>query len=152
MTKPRKIISGGQTGVDRAALDIAIELGIDHGGWCPAGRLSEDGTIPTRYQLTEHASSAYADRTRQNVLDSDGTIVLYHRRLQGGSSLTARFAREWSKPLLLIRLDKPPLHSIVDSWFDENFILTVNVAGPRASSSATIYQDAYDFLRPIFSR
>ncbi len=152
MNRPRKIISGGQTGVDRAALDVAIDLGIEHGGWCPAGRLAEDGTIPLRYQLTEHESPAYADRTRQNVIDSDGTLVLYSRRLQGGTSLTTRYAREANKPLFLVRLDKPPLPSLIHQWLDENFILTLNVAGPRASSAATIYQDAFDFLLQVFSR
>lgn len=94
----KRIVSGGQTGVDRGALDAAIFLGIAHGGWCPQGRLAEDGTIPPRYELTETNSSKYPIRTQQNVIDSDGTLILYAGELQGGTSLTLRFARERNKP------------------------------------------------------
>ncbi len=92
-----RIVSGGQTGVDRAALDVAIALGIEHGGWCPRGRLAEDGTIPARYLLRETSSSEYAVRTEQNVIDSDGTLVIYYQRLQRGSLLTYRLAKEHGK-------------------------------------------------------
>ena len=79
---PAKIVSGGQTGVDRGALNAAIALGIEHGGWCPAGRVSEDGTIPSRYEMTETDSADYPTRTQQNVIDSDATLILYEQKLK----------------------------------------------------------------------
>ena len=88
----RTIVSGGQTGVDRAALDVAIALGFAHGGWCPAGRLAEDGPIAARYALRETTSAAYDVRTERNVLDSDGTLVLASGEPRGGSALTCRLA------------------------------------------------------------
>ena len=89
-----KIISGGQTGVDRAALDVAVELEIPHGGWCPKGRLAEDGRIPDSYKLRETTSREYAVRTEQNVLDSDGTLILYRESISGGTELTLRLAEK----------------------------------------------------------
>ncbi len=83
-----KIISGGQTGVDRAALDVAIELELPCGGWCPRGRLAEDGTVPDRYPLQETRSAEYAERTERNVIDSDGTLIIATRPLTGGTALT----------------------------------------------------------------
>ena len=88
----KKVISGGQSGVDRAALDVAIELGIPHGGWCPAGRRSEDGTIAPIYQLQETNSRNYAKRTEKNVLDSCGTLILYRHAISGGTALTQRLS------------------------------------------------------------
>lgn len=88
-----KIVSGGQTGVDRAGLDVAIQLGIDHGGWCPKGRRAEDGRIPGCYQLAEADSDEYAFRTERNVVDSDGTLILFFATLRGGTELTYRLAR-----------------------------------------------------------
>ena len=88
-----RIISGGQTGVDQAALASAIELGIPHGGWCPLGRRSESGTIPIQYQLDEMPTRHYAARTRQNVIDSDGTLIVYSDQVSGGTLLTQQFAK-----------------------------------------------------------
>ncbi|XZE18455.1 putative molybdenum carrier protein [Pirellulaceae bacterium SH449] len=156
-----KVVSGGQTGVDRAALDVAIELGIPHGGWCPRGRLSEDGVIPNRYELDEMESELYADRTRRNIVDSDGTLVLYHDRLQGGTLLTCKFAEQQGKPCLKLRLarltptaEKRLLNSkakAVRTWLDENRIRTLNIAGPRGSKDPEIYSRASEFLRILFS-
>lgn len=84
----RRIVSGGQTGVDRAALDVAMQLSIEHGGWCPRGRLAEDGTIPSRYDLRETRSAKYHVRTERNVVDSDATLILYRKSLTGGTLLT----------------------------------------------------------------
>src|SRR5580765_7508822 len=96
-----KLVSGGQTGADRAALDFAIEHAIPHGGWCPAGRLAEDGTIPSRYRLTETPGSDYAQRTERNVRDSDGTVVFSTEPvLSGGAKETSGLARKHRKPLL----------------------------------------------------
>ncbi len=92
-----KIISGGQTGADRAALDVAIELDIPHGGWIPKGRKTEDGVLPDKYQLQEMPTTSYPKRTEKNVLDSEGTLILSHGRLSGGSSLTIKIAvMKWS--------------------------------------------------------
>ena len=101
----KKIVSGGQTGVDRTALDVAIQLGLEHGGWCPRGRMAEDGRIPECYQLTECAEPDYRLRTEQNVIDSDGTLILFHEPLTGGTRLTRRFARKHIKPYLPLPLD-----------------------------------------------
>ncbi|MEM7476922.1 MAG: putative molybdenum carrier protein [Planctomycetota bacterium] len=130
----QKIVSGGQTGVDRAALDVALELGIPHGGWCPKGRLSEDGQVPAKYNLQEMRSSDYAQRTRQNVIDSDGTLILYRERLSGGTLLTHRIAKDLGKPLMRVRLDrKKELQPTVD-WILSESIQVLNVAGPRGSA------------------
>jgi len=147
----RRIVSGGQTGVDRAALDAAIELGIEHGGWCPRGRRAEDGPIAAKYKLIETDSIDYAVRTEKNVLDSDGTMLLYRERLQRGTLLTHQLAKRHSKPLLRIRLDRPVSLDRVVRWISENSIHVLNVAGPRSSSQADIEKQAFDLLKKIFS-
>lgn len=129
-----RIVSGGQTGVDRAALDWAIDHDISHGGWCPAGRIAEDGQIPTRYQLTEVPDGGgYRQRTRANVRDSDGTLIVsLAPALSDGSLATSKFANQLRKPWL-------HLHPGMDwrcglsRWLQRNAIGTLNVAGPRAS-------------------
>lgn len=141
-----RIVSGGQTGVDRAALDVAIALGIDHGGWCPRGRLAEDGQIPARYQLRETDSSDYAVRTEQNVIDSDGTLVLYLGQMSGGTELTRRVARKHRRPVLEIDLANQPNAGDVHRWLDTNNIQVLNVAGPRESSSPGVTTLAENFL------
>ena len=146
----QKIVSGGQTGVDRAALDVAIELGIPHGGWCPKGRLSEDGVIDHRYQLTEHSTSDYAARTLQNVVDSDGTLILYRQRLTGGTLLTNRLAKEKAKPLLRVRMDRAVAYESIVEWLNANQIATLNIAGPRGSSHPELEAEAKSLLRQLF--
>lgn len=147
----KRIVSGGQTGVDRAALDVAIAIGIDHGGWCPLGRVAEDGIIPNCYQLRELASPHYSDRTKRNVIDSDATLLLYALDLQGGTFMTYRFAERLCKPCLKVRLDHPgPLQRVRD-WLLHYHVETLNIAGPRASKDALIYQRAYDYLMKVFS-
>ncbi len=147
----RRIISGGQTGVDRGALDAAIYLGIEHGGWCPRGRLAEDGLIPSRYELTETDSAKYPVRTAQNVIDSDGTLILYERELLGGTSLTLRLAKEHGKPCLTIDLASPLEPGTVCDWIAEHAIEVLNVAGPRESSSPGIADGARSFLVQAFA-
>jgi len=146
---PTKIISGGQTGVDRAALDVAIELGLPHGGWCPRGRLAEDGRIPAKYELTELASSDYAARTEQNVLDSSGTLILYVGRLARGTELTSKLALRHRKPLCPINLEGEPNLAAARRWLALHAIEILNVAGPRESSRAGIYELAQAFLRRL---
>lgn len=147
----RKIVSGGQTGVDRAALDIALALGIPCGGWCPRGRVAEDGAIPARYPLQETGSHDYAERTRRNVIDSDGTLILAIGALQGGTLLTAQLAEKSGKPCLVVDLASPPEPGKVDSWIRENQISVLNVAGPRESQHPGIHALAGGFLIEILS-
>ncbi len=144
-----RIISGGQTGVDRAALDTAIELDIPHGGWCPRGRRAEDGVIPDHYQLREHTSEFYADRTRQNVIDSDGTLILYGNRLEGGSLLTARFAEEQEKAVFRTRLSGRVSYVACIEWLEAEKIRVLNIAGPRASKDPQIYAKSMRYLRQL---
>jgi hypothetical protein len=144
-----KIISGGQTGVDRAALDVAIELGIPHGGWCPAGRLAEDGRIPDCYLLVETDSPVHAARTEQNVLDADATLILYRGRMTGGTALTRRLAQRHGRPHWAVDLDLPPDPAEVRRWMEANAIETLNVAGPRESNSPGIAELAAKFLRSV---
>ncbi|HEX2796260.1 MAG TPA: putative molybdenum carrier protein, partial [Immundisolibacter sp.] len=122
-----RVISGGQTGVDRAALDVALELGLPCGGWCPAGRRAEDGPIPARYPLTEMAGADYAERTRRNVAEADATLVLCHGGLNGGSLLTVEVALALDKPCLVIDLRRPWQPSHVQSWLHACAVTTVNL-------------------------
>lgn len=147
--RPTKIVSGGQTGVDRGALDAAIELGIAHGGWCPRGRLAEDGAIPERYWLTETDSPEYSVRTERNVLDSDATLILYRGELRGGTELTRRLALRHEKPCLVVDLDAPPEPEAIRRWFVESRAQTLNVAGPRESQNRGISARSEEFLKTL---
>jgi hypothetical protein len=148
---PRRIISGGQTGVDRAALDIALELGIEHGGWCPKGRKSEEGPIDDRYQLVETSSPEYHVRTELNVLEADATLLIVRGSLTGGSKLTERFALRHGRPLLLVDLEKPADLPQIRAWIADNQFAVLNVAGPRESSFPGIYHAASLWLRQLLS-
>lgn len=138
-----KIISGGQTGADRAALDGAIEFGIPHGGWVPRGRMTEAGKLPERYVMQETTSISYAERTEMNVADSDATLLLSHGKVTGGSALTLDMARKHRKPCLhmdLESLDEGKASEVVISWVEARRIKVLNVAGPRAGEDPRIYQ------------
>lgn len=151
----RKIVSGGQTGVDRAALDVALFLDIEHGGWCPAGHRAEDGRIPGCYRLKPTKSRDYAVRTEQNVIDSDGTLILYSRRMSGGTELTYKLARKHRRPCLAIDLTDadPNVSDQLHRWLEESNIEVLNIAGPRESSFPGIAKTAEKFLinsfRPV---
>jgi len=149
--RPAKIVTGGQTGVDRAALDAAIALGIPHGGWCPKGRLADDGTIPPHYRLTETESPDYAVRTERNVRDSDGTLILCRGSPTGGTELTLRLAERWEKPHLVVDPDRPPDLDAARRWLAENRPAVLNVAGPRESQSRGIAAGSEAFLRRLFT-
>ena len=142
-----KIISGGQTGVDRAALDVAKELGIPCGGWCPQGRRAEDGRIPDHYPLQEASSKEYPVRTRLNVEDSDGTLILTAGSPTGGTALTLKLARQLHKPFLLADLARDANPSVLGPWIRKNLIGVLNVAGPREGESSGIYELASAFMR-----
>ncbi len=146
---PRKIISGGQTGVDRAALDVALELGIPCGGWCPKGRLAEDGIIDERYPLRETDSSEYPVRTEMNVKDSDATLIITQGQVAGGTAETLEFAKRHKKTHLVVDFFKARDPAIVRKWLEFNQVGTLNVAGPRESSVPGIYGKAAEFLRKI---
>ena len=146
-----KIISGGQTGVDRAALDSAIALQIPHGGWCPVGRKAEDGRIDERYGLVELVSPRYGDRTRKNVEDSDGTLILNREMMEGGTALTLIFTRNFNKPVMIIDLDNPPEQRDIRNWLVSNEIKQCNVAGPRESKRPGIYLQAYQYLHQLLA-
>jgi hypothetical protein len=141
-----RIISGGQTGVDRGALDAAIQLELPHGGWCPHGRLAEDGPIPDRYQLRETDSAEYTVRTEQNVLEADATLILCRGRPRGGTELTFRLARQHGRPHRVVDLDASPDAAETRRWLTELGVETLNVAGPRASQSPGIAAIATEFL------
>ena len=149
---PARIVSGGQTGVDRGALDAAIALGIAHGGWCPAGRLSEDGSIPSRYELVETDSSEYPVRTEMNVIDSDATLIVYEKKLKGGTLLTRRICQTQNKPYCALRLDDgtpEKRQQAIDTarqWLDDVRPQTLNIAGPRESSHPGIAERTLQFL------
>jgi hypothetical protein len=147
-----KIVSGGQTGADRAALDFAIEYDMDHGGWLPEGRLAEDGPVSSRYNLKELAGGNYRRRTEKNVEDSDGTLIVSRGDLTGGSLLTLEFAREYARPCLHINLDKIIVFDAaidVYEWLKGHDIKVLNVAGPRASKDPEIYELTWNLLEMV---
>lgn len=154
--KPRKIISGGQTGVDRAALDIAIRSGIAYGGHIPKGRLAEDGCIPQRYRgLIETDTDDPAERTRANVLTSDATLVLSIGELTAGSLLTRETAEDAVKPLLHIRLSQEPREITLQrarTWLVSVRPETLNIAGPRETEEPGIYVQASEFLDALLRK
>jgi hypothetical protein len=144
-----KIISGGQTGVDRAALDVALKHSIDCGGWCPAGRLDEIGRISDRYPLKELEHGGFTERTLQNVKDSDGTVIMYSVQLSGGTERTVRFCVEQGRPHQPIDASKISTEKAAWSIADfvrEHNIDILNVAGPRQSEWPEGYDYAFSVL------
>jgi hypothetical protein len=146
-----KIVSGGQTGVDRAALDVALEWGWPCGGWCPKGRKAEDGPLPSRYPLEETPSEDYVQRTEWNVRDSDGTLVLTRGKPKGGTAQTIEFATHWGKPCLVVDLMAQPSIATVLEWVEKHEIRVLNVAGPRESYSPGMYKKAKQFLQQLLA-
>jgi hypothetical protein len=139
-----KIISGAQTGVDRAALDIALKHGIESGGWCPTGRLDEFGGIPDCYPLKELENGGFTERTLQNVKDSDGTVIIYPGKLSGGTEQTVHFCVEQRRPHELIDVSNVSIEKaaqLIADFVRENNVATLNVAGPRASE----WPEGYDY-------
>ncbi len=146
-----KIISGGQTGVDRAALDVALELGIPCGGWCPKGRKAEDGPIDPKYPLKETKSVKYQFRIEANVMEADGTLILTSGTPTGGTAFTVEVALKRKKPYLVIDLKRKPNPSVVRDWGKMLKISILNVAGPRESKIPGIYGKAKNLLRSILT-
>lgn len=145
---PKHLVTGGQTGVDRAVLDWSLEHGIRHRGWCPRGRLAEDGALPPEYPLRETATADYAERTWLNVRDSYATLILNEGPLEDGTRLTLELAKSLKRPVQVVQLDDPAIdapRAILD-WLREGHFISVNVAGPRESSRPGIYQRVYQLL------
>ena len=142
-----QVVSGGQTGVDRAVLDVALTLGIPCGGWCPKGRRAQDGVLAPRYPLRETPSEEYAQRTTWNVRDSDGTLILTKGTPTGGTAFTLQIAVQLGKPCLIVDLEKAARPSTVHRWLTRYRIRVLNVAGPRENHSPGIYKEAEMFLR-----
>ncbi|MFL5382592.1 MAG: putative molybdenum carrier protein [Longimicrobiaceae bacterium] len=141
-----KIVSGGQTGVDRAALDVALELGMECGGWCPAGRAAEDGPIDARYPLRETPSPDPAQRTEWNVRDSDATLVLTSGAASPGTELTIEAARRLRRPLYTLDAGSPEDVGAFRRWLQVHRVRTLDVAGPRESEAPGIYAKATRIL------
>jgi hypothetical protein len=149
-----KLISGGQTGVDRGALQAAIDAGAPHGGWCPLGRLAEDGHVPERFNLREADSPDYQRRTELNVLEADATLILRRGpRLSGGTALTRRLARQHNRPCLVVDLDGIGDQTArVRRWLRRHKVETLNVAGPRESQSPGIAAAAHEFVARLLKK
>ena len=139
----RKIISGGQTGVEQAALDAAIKYNFSHGGWIQKGRKTEDGILPYEYKLKELNSGAHPNYTEKNVINSDGTLIISHDKLKGGSVLPRRLAKKYNRQFLHINLDETPAFiaaSKINNWIIEYDIEILNVTGSRAGKDPKIYE------------
>jgi len=150
-----KIVSGGQTGADRAALDFAIAHGIAHSGWCPKGRKAEDGPIGPRYALAETPSADYLQRTEWNVRDTDGTVIFtVATKLTGGSKRTAEFAARHSKPVIHLSqaADGPAAAAKLAAFVRDHGIKVLNVAGSRASKEPDVGGFVSDSLAAAFCK
>jgi hypothetical protein len=151
-----RIVTGAQTGADRAALAAARAAGFPAGGWVPKGRWAEDGRIPDGLgELYETESPDPAERTRRNVADSEATLILSHGALRGGSKLTHDEAARLGRPCLWIDLEQLPLELAVErvlAWLERHATRVLNVAGPRASEDAEIYRDAFALVSAVLAR
>jgi hypothetical protein len=147
-----KIISGGQTGADRAALDAAIALNIPHGGWLPKGRKTEAGPLPPHYSLRETTSRRYRERTEKNIVNADATLLFSFGPLSGGSALTEALTLRHNRPCLHIDFElvnEAQATALVKQWLVELQPAILNVAGPRASSEPRIYPAVYALLTSV---
>ncbi len=151
---PQKIVSGGQSGADRAALDGALRHNIPHGGWCPKGRLATDGPLAPIYKLQETESAGYRQRTKRNVVDSEATLIFNIGEIDGGTLATVRFAESFKKPHLVIQLDNMSTDEAslqVVNWLRQRKFCTLNVAGPREEKRPGIYSKMTDALEYCLS-
>jgi len=145
-----KIVTGGQTGVDRAALDVALESDVACGGWCPKGRTAEDGPIDAKYPLVETPTSSLSQRTEWNVRDSDATLVLTWGPVMGGTLKTVAIAARLKKNCLVLDMKEQPKGKVVEDWIEKINAHVLNIAGPRASEVPEAYAEAKAFLLPLF--
>jgi hypothetical protein len=144
-----KIVSGGQTGVDRAALDAAMQAGVRVGGWCPRGRRATDGPISARYPLRETPDDAYAQRTSWNVRDSDATLILCTQAPREGTAFTLEEAQRMGRPVLVLDPAARDAVGMAHAWITEHAIGTLNVAGPREEEAPGMYEAARAFVRAL---
>jgi len=147
-----KIISGGQTGVDRGALDAALDKRFPCGGWCPPGRMAADGPIPHTYPMSEMDHGGYGERTRQNVIDSDGTLIIYYGQLEGGTKTTLQNCIQLHKPYKLINaqeISETGAAGLIMRFVESFSINTLNVAGPRQSKVPQAHVYAYKVIRLV---
>jgi hypothetical protein len=151
MPAPIHIHSGGQTGVDRAALDAAQSAGVPIGGWCPKGRRAEDGPISPHYPLRETPTPEYAERTAWNVRDADATLVLTRGTPTGGTAATVEVARDLGKPFLVVEPEDAEVATVI-RWLSEHGATTLNVAGPRESTAPGVYADAKQFMTRLLRK
>jgi predicted Rossmann-fold nucleotide-binding protein len=147
-----KVISGGQTGVDRAALDAALARGYEIGGWCPGGRRAEDGSIPSRYPLAETKSRQYPPRTAMTVREADATLVLHLGTLDRASQLALEIAARSHKPCAAFDLARPEAVDAARQWLEQIHPATLNISGPRESTQRGIYPRAYGFLARLLGK
>jgi len=155
LKKIKRIISGGQTGADRAAFDFALEKGFEIGGFVPKNRLAEDGRISGKYpNLVETQTENPAERTKLNVKSADATLILSHGELKGGSLLTLQFAEKYKKPFLHIDFSALPLDEAMrktQKWLDSIECEKLNFAGSRASEDSEIYEKTKELLQKLFA-
>lgn len=149
--KIKKIISGGQTGADQSALDFAIENKFPHGGWCPRGRLTEEGPLDKKYNLQETKTADYDERTLRNVLSSDATLIFCHGELSGGSLHTLILAQIHQKPVWVVDLRGSIPPKQVRDWLKKHQVKILNVAGSRASKDPNIYAGVKHYLKELFN-
>jgi len=145
-----KVVSGGQTGIDRGALDAALELKLECGGWCPEGRLAEDGVIPEQYPMEELEGGDYRDRTRKNVLDSDGTAIIFFGDIEGGTESTLDDCVQLDRPYKLVdgsQSQPGQAAKLIADFVRDTGVFTLNIAGPRASKVERGHRFAFDTVR-----
>ena len=147
-----RIVSGGQTGVDRAALDAALAAGVPVGGWCPRGRLAEDGPIADHYPLSETTGEDTGERTLLNVRDSDATLVLTSATPSGGTAGAVAAARDLGRPFLVLDPRRPEAAEVAAGWIGSQGVSTLNVAGPRASEWSDGYAATYSLISELIRR
>jgi hypothetical protein len=146
-----QIISGGQTGVDRAALDFALEKGLIASGWCSLERMAEDGTLSFRYPLQSTFVLNHLARTEMNVQDSDATLIIYSDHPDKGTESTRQLALMYEKPLFIWNMEKNNNYQYFHHWMKKHNISVLNIAGPRASNDADIYHQTLVLLENLFS-
>ncbi len=143
------VASGGQTGVDRAALDVAMDFGIEVGGWCPRGRRAADGVIPEKYPMTETHGKNYQTRTKWNVCDTDATLIICQGEPKGGTALTIQVCKDIPKPHMVYQLDDENPSAVL-KWLKGHNVYLLNIAGPRELKSRPVYERTYRFLGQLF--